>query len=1074
MRKILTLLALIVLSVGQLLAQNRTIAGKVTDSKGVPLSNASVLIKGTTVGTTTNEEGRYSLTVPPSAKTLIISSVGLSPREVAIGNKTTVNVSLEQANEGLEQVIVVAYGTAKKSEYTGSAAQINAKEIEKRPIMNVTNALVGSAPGIQTTTASGQPGSSPGIRLRGFSSYSGSSSPLIVVDGVPYDGGIANINADDVESISTLKDASTTALFGSRGANGVIMVTTKKGKKNRNQVTFKMTQGYTERGLPEYDKVDAYQYYPLMWESYRNSLAYKATPIPMADANKIATGLYPRYTTGANAGRQNYNGTAYSDISQLLGYNPFNVPSTDIVREDGTLNPNAKLLWADDLDWAGAGTRTGNRQDYQLSYSGGNDKSDYFGSFGYTSEKGFAVNSDFKRFSGRVSVNTNPTTWFRTGFNMSGSTVKTNQAADGGIVNPFYFSRYIAPIYPVYAHNPTTGEYLLDVNGQRFYDYGSLTQLGLPSRPYNTGRHTVAENLWNQRLVKRNVVSGRAFGEITFIPDLKGTVNISTDIQDYLFEEYDNRLVGDGAPSGRSRRTVAKTTSYTFNQLLNYTKKIGQHNLAVLAGHETYDLAVNNLSGSKQGQIAEGISEFPNFSTINGTSSSTDKKHIESYLSRLNYDFSGKYFVSGSFRRDGNSLFAPDVRWANFWSAGAGWRLDKEEFLKVSWIDQLKLRASYGKVGNDAGLGYYPYQGLYSLGFNNALEPGYVQSGTLPNPALTWESVKSLDFGVDFVLFKNRLSGSIEYFNRVSDGLIFSVPQPLSNGGTTGGALSINRNIGSMYNRGIEVQLTGDPIRGKDFSWTVNVNATTFRNKITKMPVETPEIISGTKKRAEGQSLYEYWLRHYYGVDPTDGSALYAYNTFNSSCRILDNGKGGKDTVTTDIANAKYFYVGETSIPKVYGSVSNSFRYKDFELSIMITYQLGGKIYDGAYASLMHAGTYGAGWSTDILNRWQKPGDITNVPRLDNSKVAIFDAGTDRWLIDASYLSINNVNLSYNLPKKWLGKINAQNARVYLSGENLAFFSKRKGMNVNGAFDGTTGDTYNVARVLTAGVNITF
>ena len=484
---------------GQLLAQNRTITGTVTDSKGVPVENASVVIKGTTIGTTTDHQGKYFLTLSNNAKTLIISSIGMAEQHVNIGNKGVINTQLESANADLEQVVVVAYGTAKKGEYTGASAQINAKDIEKRPLMNVTNALVGSAPGIQTTTAGGQPGSSPGIRLRGFGSINASSSPLIVVDGAVYDGGIANINADDVESISTLKDASTTALYGARGGNGVILITTKRGKKNRTQLQFKMTQGYSERGIPEYNKVNAYQYYPLMWEAYRNSLAYKATPIPMADANKLATGLYPRYTTGSNAGRQNYNGTAYSDISQLLGYNPFNVPSTDIVREDGTLNPDAQLLWGDDLDWENAGTRTGTRQDYQLSYSGGSDKTDYFGSFGYTSEKGFSINSDFKRFSGRVSVNTNPVTWFKTGFNISGSVVKTNQAATGGIVNPFYFARYIAPIYPVYAHNPTTGAYLLDAKGQKMYDYGSLTQLGLPSRPYNTGRHTVAENLWKER-----------------------------------------------------------------------------------------------------------------------------------------------------------------------------------------------------------------------------------------------------------------------------------------------------------------------------------------------------------------------------------------------------------------------------------------------------------------------------------------------------------------------------------------------------------------------------------------------
>lgn len=1057
----------------QLLAQNRTVTGTVTDDKGQPLANVSVTVKGANLGTITDEHGKFTLNVPENARTLVVSSVGFASTEAALGNKSTFALTLRSEDQNMSEVVVIAYGTAKKSEYTGSTAQINAKEIEKRPLMNVSNALVGSAPGIQTTTANGQPGSSPGIRLRGFGSYYGSSSPLFVVDGVPYDGGLANINPDDVESISTLKDASTTALYGSRGANGVIMITTKKGRKNRNQLTFKMTQGYVQRALPEYDRVNAQQYYPLMWEAYRNSLQYGAA-VPAADANKLASGLYPRFTTGANAGKQNYNGNAYSDISQLLGYNPFNVAGSAVVREDGTLNPDAALMWADDLDWAGTATKGGTRQDYLVSYNGGNDKSDYFGSFGYNNEKGYLVNSDFKRFTGRLNVNTQPVSWFKTGMNLSGAHVNSNQANDGsGIVNPFYFSRYIGPIYPVYAHNPTTGEYLLDAKGERIYDYGSLVQMGLPTRPYNSGRHTIAENLWNQRLLKRDILSGRANGEVIFTQDLRLTSNISLDVQDALFQEYDNKLIGDGAPSGRARRTHNKSVSYTFNQLLNYAKKFDVHSVAVLLGHENYDYTNHYLFGSKQGQIAEGIFEFENFSTINSASSQTDKQKLESYFSRLSYDFDGKYFLTGSFRRDGNSRFSSKVRWDNFWSVGAAWRLDKEKFFVTSFVDELKPRASYGKVGNDAGIGYYPYQGLYNLGFNNGTLPGYVL-GSLANDSLTWESSTSLDVGVDFSLFKRRLSGTVEYFNREIGGLIFSVPQPLSNGGTNSstnsGALSVIKNIGSMYNRGFEAQLTGNIIRSQNFNWTANLNWTTFTNKITKMPAERPEIIDGTKKLSEGKSIYDFWLRDYRGVDPTDGAALYTYNVWSATNgRII-----GKDSFTVDANNAKYIYTGASSIPDFYGSFGNNFSYKNFEVSFMLTYQVGGKVYDGVYGSLMNAGSYGNAMHVDIQKRWQKPGDVTDVPRLDNSKLGVFDVASDRWLTDASYLSVNNLSVGYSFSRGLLSKINAQSAKVYVSGENLYFFSKRKGMSVNGSFNGTTGDSYNVSRVITAGVNLTF
>jgi TonB-linked SusC/RagA family outer membrane protein len=1070
MRKFTLLSLSILLFLGQLAAQTRTISGKILskgDSK--PVANATVSIKGRTGGTATDNDGNFTLTVPSSVNTLVVTNIGYTATEISITGKTTITVELATESQSLAEVVVVAYGTAKKGDYTGSIAQINSKDIANRPITNPLNALVGSAPGIQTTTASGQPGSSPAIRLRGFTSYSNNVGPLIVVDGVQYDGGIGNINPEDIESISTLKDASTSSLYGSRGANGVIMVTTKRGSKGKNTLQFKVTQGVTDRAIPEYDRVNAFQYYPLMWEAYRNNLVYTSS-IPLAIANQLASGQYARFTSGANIGKQNYNNVAYSDISQLLAYNPFNVPSTTIVGLDGTINPSAKLLYPDDLDWVDAATRQGKRQEYVLSYGSGNERSDFYGSFGYSNEDGWANKSDFRRFSGRISANTQPVKWFRTGINLSGSLVNSNQSATSGIVNPFYFSRYIAPIYPVYQHNATTGEFLVDAQGNKIYDYGA--DLG---RPYNTGRHTIAENLWNQNYLKRNVISARSFADVNFTKDLKFTVNISADIQDALTQGFDNPIVGDGAPSGRADRTSTKTTSYTFNQLLNYGKKLGEHNFSILAGHENYDYTYNYLRGFKVGQIVEGITELPNFATVSSLSSYEDRSKIESYLSRASYDYAGKYFVTGSLRRDGNSKFSRLVRWDNFWALGAGWRLDKESFMNVAWIDMLKLRASYGKVGNSDVGSYYPYQALYTLGRNNGAEPGFTQA-SLGNDSLTWESAKSMDLGVDFSFFKSRLSGSIEYFNRITDGLIFDVPQPLSNGGTTGGSMSVSQNIGSLYNRGWEVQLTGTVVRTKDFSWNMNVNWTTFKNKMTEMPASRPKIQDGTKQLEKGTSIYDFYLRHYYGVDPTDGAALYSnvvtYNAANT--RLIKNGKGGVDTVTTDNANAKYVYSNASSIPDYYGSIGNTFKYKNFDLSVMFTYQVGGKVYDGVYASLMSSGTWGTTSHVDLLNRWQKAGDVTNVPRMDNSKTGIYGAQSDRWLISASYFSLNNINLGYNFSRTALSKIGAQNARIYLSAENVFFKSKRKGMNVNGSFAGTTGDSFSAARIVTAGINLNF
>ncbi|MBN9295549.1 MAG: TonB-dependent receptor [Filimonas sp.] len=1046
------------------------INGTITNEDGLPLEGALVAVKGKSAKTTSDKSGAFTIRCALN-DVLQISYIGYRSKEIPVINENNITVQLATMSKELEETVVVAYGKVKKNVYTGAAAQINSAVFENRPLDNVNNAIVGAAPGIQTTTSGGAPGSGPSIRLRGFGSYSASSAPLYVVDGAPYDGAISALNPADVASISVLKDASTSALYGSRAANGVIIITTKNGKSSKNKLSFRGSTGIVRRGLSEYDRVNAYDYYPLMWEAYKNSLVYGSAAIPSDDAAKLASGLYPRNTSGL----QVYNGGAYSDISQLLVYNPFNVGSTSIVDVNGKMNPSAQLLYGDDLDWSKAAEQGGrSRQDYQMSFGGGGDNADYYGSFGYTSTKGYLIKSDMKRYNGRINVTARPTTWFKTGINMAGSVVKANQDNTGsntGIVNPFYFSRYAAPIYPVYLHDATTGAYILDANGNKQYDIGN-------GRPYNAGRNAIQENLLNDRVSNRNLLNGRGFAEVSFLKNFKATVNMSVDLQNDLEQDYDNTIVGDGAPAGRAKRYTEKTLSYTFNQLVGYTNGWGKHHVDVLAGHETYDLTYNYLYGYKQGQIVDGITELPNFSTINSVTSQTDRKKIESYLSRASYDFDGKYALSASFRRDGNSKFAPDVRWANFWSVGGAWNITQERFMKpVTVLNQLKLRASYGKVGNDGGIDYYAYQAFYNLGRNNAAEPGFIQ-GTLSNYELTWESNNSLDIGVDFSLLNNRLSGSIDYFNRQSSGMIFSVPQPLSNGGTTSGGYTVNTNVGNMYNRGIEVQLVGQIVKTKDFSYTLTTNFTTFRNRITKMPDGQPNIINGTKQLSVGHSIYDFYLRHFYGVDQNTGEALYtalSYDPANpGTTRIIAKGDGTQDTVTSTIGNAKYSYVGASSIPKFYGSISNEFTYKNFTLSFLLTYQVGGKVFDGSYADLMSGGKYGTALSTDALRRWQKPGDVTDVPRMDNARMSDFGGTSDRWLTNGSYLNINNVMLSYRIPRKWLSRITARDASIYVSGENLHLFSARKGMNVMETFSGTTSNSYSYNRIMTVGLNLNF
>ncbi len=1043
-----------------------TVRGTVKSSAdGEALIGATILVKGTATGTSTDTDGSFSISVPDNKAVLQVSYTGFNSLDVPIGSQTSLDIKLEAAAALLDEFVTVAYGTVKKEALTGSVGTIKAEQIGKRPINNITAAIEGAIPGVITQTANGQPGSGLSIRIRGFGSINATSEPLFVVDGVPYIGGTSNINPDDVESISILKDASATALYGSRAANGVVIITTKKGKmgSSKHNVSVKVTQGVASRGLPEYERVDAFQYYPLMWEQYRNSLVYPISgpAISRDSASRVASGL-----------------TSRTSIGTLLAYNPFNVPARDLVSPSGQLNSNAQLIYADDLDWTKDLLRAGDRKDYNVNFNGGGDKFDYFLSVGYLEEDGYTLNTDFQRYSARLNVNIQPYKWLKNGLNIAGNHSVSNTARDGGstnFVNPFFFSRNIGPIYPVFAHNMTTGEYLLDANGQRFWDLGNLgsSGLGIPNRPSGgfAGRHALAETTLNSQLFTRTVASLRNSTDLFFLKNFKFTNNVSVDFQYQNDNSFDNPVVGDGAPAGRSSRDAGSNIALILSQLLSYNKNFGQHGIDLLVGHESYNQRQTAVGGFKQGQSLSGNTELGNFTTINSSTSSLDLYTIESYLSRANYNYKGKYLLSGSFRRDGNSRFAPESRWGTFWSVGTGWNIDKEPFLSdVKWLDQLKLRSSYGVVGVADGIGFYAYQGLYNFN-NNANEPGIVQSQTaFLNRDLTWENNEQFDVGVDFTLFKGRISGSVEYYSRVSRDLLFAVPQPLSSG-----ALSVNQNTATMTNDGIEANLDVEFIRTRDFSFSTNFNISTVQNVITKMPETVPEFITGTKKYSVGFSIFDYWLRSYYGVDPSDGAALYKADNkrATSGLRFITNASGGIDTVTTLVANGKFEYNGSV-IPKFYGSIQPSITFKGVTLTTLLTFQVGGLTYDGLYQSLMSVGGYGGAWHKDITGRWQNEGDISNIPRLDAGRSTDFNATSSRWLVDASYLNIRSVTASYNLPRSLMSKLKIVNAQVFAGAENVAFFSKRVGMNNQQNFSGVTSNAYPPARVISGGINVTF
>jgi len=1080
MKKFLLNFLWVLLLIGSQAYAQGPVSGRVTGKDdGLPLAGVSVTAKGTKVGTQTGPDGRFTINVQ-SGTTLVFSYIGFITQEASAS--ANLNIAMLSAPNQLNDVIAVPYGTAKRETFVGSAASITSKDLTNRPVSNPLSALAGVAPGVQVNPAIGQPGAAPVIRVRGIGSVNASNAPLIILDGVQYEGTVSNINAEDIENITVLKDASSTALYGAKAANGVIMINTKRGKKGANQVNIKATAGLMYRGVPEYDRLDAYQYYPMAWQAYRNALLSANPTLTRAQASVLASGqgtIDPLTNTQLPpTGSGIAATTRFPSISQTLGSlnngnlitqsnNPFNVPANQIVDVNGVINPNAQLRY-DDLDWLAAVRQPSNRQDYTLSYNGANEKTDYYVSVGYVNEKGFTVKSDFDRLTARLNVNTQATKWFKTGVNMSGAVSSSNTLTSGGssYINPFFFSRSIGPVYSVYAHNPATGEYLYDALGQKVYDTGALANLGVPLRPAgaNGGRHVLQELLLNDVSFKRNIFSTRVYGEVSFLKHFKFTTNLSADYQSVYNSSYQNQLVGDGAPGGRTSRTANFNTYYNLNELLDYSQTFDKHNFKILAGHENYTRLFDGLSAGRNTQLLAGNTELVNFTTISSATSSKDRDRYEGYIGRFNYDYDQKYILEASIRRDGSSRFSRDSRWGTFGSGGIGWRIDREDFLRnISWIDLLKLRSSYGAVGNYQTDGLYPYQSLYDIA-NNGAEPGYLQSTTVGNPNLKWEVNKQLDVAIEFGFFKNRLSGSIEAFDRRSSNLLFNVPLPVSSG------VSIQtQNIGEMYNKGIELNLAGDAIRGKNFSWNINFNATSIKNRITKMPVETPFIVSGINRLEKDHSIYDQYTRIFAGVDPSDGSTLYVpqEGATGASIRTIN---GVQYTIDQNLAIQQY--TGKSAFPKVYGALTNTFNYKDFSFSFLVNYQLGGTVYDSQYQSLMSVASYGGAMHSDILKSWMNPGDVTDIPRIDNLRSTALNATSTRWMKSASYAYFRNATLNYTVPKKLLAKLNVKNARIFVSGENILLISARKGLDPTQSFSGTVDYAYPQQRILSLGLNV--
>ena len=1095
MKRVTLILAFLALILGGVEAQTTVRGTVVSYEDNEPIIGATVQLVGTTnVGTITDAAGRFTLQVPAGKQTLRISYIGMVPQEVEATNKPMVIQLHAEAND-LDEVVVVAYGTQKKTSLTGAIQEVKSEDIEIRPTSSVTSALEGTVTGVQVNSTYGQPGDEPVIRIRGIGTVNGDSNPLYVIDGVPYGGNISDLNPADIESMSVLKDAASAALYGNRASNGVILITTKKGKQGKLNVSLDIKQGTYSRGIPEYDRLGTRQW---MEAEYLN----------MYNNQRV---------TGADAATAH----AYVNehlISDRLYLNIFNVANDALFTSDGKLVSNAQIkgTYAEDLDWFDQATRSGHRQEYNFNANGATDKSDYLLSLGYLDEQGYQYKSGFDRISARVSANIRPKNWFRAGINLAAThqNHKANYSdSDAGYANVFMFARNISPIYPVHLHDVNTGQYILDGNKQLQYDGGSYTdENGVVQITRNqfADRHVIWENKAGDDKTVRNTMNGTAYADFILPYNFTFTVKGNLNIRNNVNSGYDSALIGDGKGSnGRGNRTEYVYKNYTFQQQLHWNHEYGVHSVDALIGHENFRYSYNYLYAYKTNQVFEGRNNLRNFTDITSLYDYNSEYATESYLGRVRYGYDNRYNVEASFRRDGSSRLAKDARWGNFWSIGANWVVSNEEFMKdVDWVNYLKLRADYGEVGNDAGAGYYGYMALYTAG-QNANKGAYWIS-QLSNYDLKWETGQSWGIGVDGRLL-NRLNFSVEYFDKRNKDLLFDVYNPLSAGGTTTGAAesTITKNLGTISNRGVEISADMDVFKNRDWRINVGANITFLKNKVVKLPEQNKDGIveSTVRKIVEGKDRYAWYPYIWEGINTKNGFSLYAFNEEDyfftaENGTVYGDKENGTEITGTNleamvvIDGKAYSYLTTyakrdfrgSSIPKAFGSFNFNVSWKGLTLATLFTYQLGGKVMEYNYQSLMNPSGTPYALHEDVMKSWRFENatatdaiDPNGTPILSNaatlpsgSNTPSLNAISSRWLTDASYLVFKNINLSYQLPKTLVRKIDLEGIGVSVACENLVTLTHRKGMNPQYSYSGSQGNYLVTPRVFSVGLNVKF
>ena len=1074
MKKFLTIIGILCLGWSSLLAQTVQVSGTVTGADdGQPLPGVSVVVKGTIQGTITDVNGRYSISSPADGA-LQFSFVGMAPQEIAIGNRQVIDLEMEPSSQALEEVIVVAFGTTKRSAFTGSATVLNSDDISKHVSTNIANVLVGSVPGIQMRGSSGEPGAGSGnISIRGINSLYASTSPLVIVDGAPYTASLSNIPQSDIESITVLKDAASAALYGARGGNGVIIVTTKKGSAQNTIISADARWGVNSRVVDDYDVIrDPGRFYEAYYSQLNN---------------------YYFYGLGYDATRA--NSSANTKMISDLGYNVFTVPEGQfLVGTNGKLNPQATLgrkhtyqgtdYWMQPDNWTDLAYKKALRQEYSVSVNGATDRSSFYASMAYLNEDGIIIPSGYERLTARIKADYQAKKWLKIGGNVgyvhSNTENNPNMSTALNSTNLMYYTAMIAPIYPAYIRVvDANGNVSMkkDATGRDAYDYGVASQnYGVPRAFLQTG-NPLGSNRYNKYTNLGDQLNANFNADFNITSFLRANV-ISTAIWGQSNKsEYENPFYG---PKVVNNGTIFKYSDqnirFSHTQTLTYFQNFGKHYVNVMAGHDYYRQTRKYLDATAQGGFSPDIPEINAFAKVTDGSSFTAEHNVEGFLASAQYNYDEKYFASLAYRRDASSNFAKENRWGNFWAIGGGWLISKEAFMAgFSWIDMLKLKASIGQLGKE-DIGAFAYTDLYELSKSSDTEmsPSFYRIG---NHDITWETTTNFSSGVELSLFNGRLAGVVEfYYKKIVDNLFWlSVPESAGTRGYYG-------NVGDISNIGVELTLTGTVVRTKDIDWRVMVNMTHNKDKYLRLPAskiaDNGGFVEGGRWHREGGSIYNALYAKYAGVNE-QGMATYWRDTeLNQelpASNIINKPGTEYSEAVTSFQLATRYELGSL-LPKVFGGFGTTLRIYGFDVSATFDYQLGGKVYDQRYAVYMSpsvtASDAGRNIHVDYAKAWTPNNTSSNIPRWQYAD-QFATSSSDRFLTKADYLNFQSFTVGYTLPTNLIQGISR--LRIYAAGQNLAFWSARQGFDPRHSFTENTYTTvYSPVRNISGGIQITF